>query len=221
MTLDLLDRAFIQRLRSDAAGDEAAHGAQHPETRVARSDAGGGLVPTVDGRTGPPIDEPIGTVPAFPPAATLERLLERASGEWNRVADEVEAAAAPNDGRAGFVLAVVARRRGDGCSTFVEGLARSLRGRGIDVVTTTVDRIDRDAAGIQLVDAGNWFGTGPIRRERSAALADTCDAAILLRRADRSTAAAFGRALEVAGVRVLGEVTTFGRTAADPIEAAA
>jgi hypothetical protein len=53
----------------------------------------------------------------------------------------------------------------------------------------------------------------------TTALLAVGDAAILLRRADRSTAAAFARALEVAGVRVIGEVTTFGREPATLLKA--
>lgn len=203
MPHDLLDRAFVNRLQ-----------ASWPPAAAAET---------------PPRPHAIDPRPAVDAVATsvLDRLLDAAPAQWAAVTAEIERAIAEFDtsrgssGRAGFVLAVVSRRSKDGCTTFVQGLARTLRERGAAVVTTTFDRIDRECEKVQLVDAGSWFGSGPIRRERATTLAEGCDAAILLRRADRSTAAAFARALEVAGVRVLGEVTTFGRDPAIASEATA
>lgn len=206
MQHDLLDRAFVSRLRS-----------------------GGLIAASPPSATAAVDDVPIAlsvAVSAAPVATGIvDRLIEAAAPQWSAVADAVERAIAGRDRsrgdfeRAGFVLAVVSRRPKDGCTTFAEALARTLRDRGTDAVTTRFDGIDRDREAVQIVDAGSWFGSGPIRRERAVTLADCCDAAILLRRADRSTAAAFARALEVAGVRVLGEVTTFGREPATLLEA--
>jgi len=207
MQYDLLDRAFVNRLRS--AADVCGPPAAPPPT------------PTTPRPAAP--HEP--TIAAPNASGLLDRLIEAAAPQWSAVADAVEQAIAKRDAsqdrsdRPGFVLAVVARRSKDGCTTFAEGLARTLRDRGTDAVTTTFDGIDSDREAVQIVDAGSWFGSGPIRRERAIMLAEGCDAAILLRRADRSTAAAFARALEVAGVHVLGEVTTFGRKAATALEA--
>ena len=209
MQHDLLDRAFVNRLR--AGGPMAAL----PVSAPAAVDAA-------------PVDVSV-AAPAVPIATVatgiVDRLIAAAAPQWSAVADAVERAIAGRDrsrgdlGRAGFVVAVVSRRPKDGCTTFAEGLARTLRDRGTSAVTTRFDQVDRDHEAVQIVDAGSWFGSGPIRRERAVTLADCCDAAILLRRADRSTAAAFARALEVAGVRVVGEVTTFGREPATLPEA--
>ncbi len=206
MQYDVLDRAFINRLR--AGGDaDASTPAPVPTPTTPRPEAGH-------------------AAPIVAPTATgvLDRLIEAAAPQWSAVAEAVERSISRRDGsraradRSGFVLAVVSRRPKDGCTTFAEGLARTLRARGTDAVTITFDGIDSDREAVQIIDAGSWFGSGPIRRERAMKLAEGCDAAILLRRADRSTAAAFARALEVAGVHVLGEVTTFGRDAATAFE---
>lgn len=206
MQHDLLDRAFVSRLRSGGL-----MAASPPSATAAVDDV--------------PIALSVAVSAAPVATGIVDRLIEAAAPQWSAVADAVEHAIAGRDRsrgdfeRAGFVLAVVSRRPKDGCTTFAEGLARTLRDRGTDAVTTRFDGIDRDREAVQIVDAGSWFGSGPIRRERAVTLADCCDAAILLRRADRSTAAAFARALEVAGVRVLGEVTTFGREPATLLEA--
>ncbi|NBX29831.1 hypothetical protein EBR04_05175 [bacterium] len=65
---------------------------------------------------------------------------------------------------------------------------------------------------IVLVDAGIWFPAGPIRRQWLAACTLGCDAAILVRKADRKPAVARRAALEAFGVEVLGEVLTFTDT---------
>ncbi len=206
MQHDLLDRAFVSRLRSGGL-----MAASPPSATAAVDDV--------------PIALSVAVSAAPVATGIVDRLIEAAAPQWSAVADAVEHAIAGRDRsrgdfeRAGFVLAVVSRRPKDGCTTFAEALARTLRDRGTDAVTTRFDGIDRDREAVQIVDAGSWFGSGPIRRERAVTLADCCDAAILLRRADRSTAAAFARALEVAGVRVLGEVTTFGREPATLLEA--
>lgn len=217
MTHDLLDRAFVNRLQ--AIGPSPVEAGPYPgEAGPAPAES--------EAAPRPRAIEPQVAAKAVA-TSVIDRLIDAAPSQWSTVADETERAIAEFAGsrgsseHAGFVLAVVSRRPKDGCTTFVEGLARTLRDRGTDVVTTTFDRIDRDCGTVQLVDAGSWFGSGPIRRERATTLAEGCDAAILLRRADRSTAAAFARALEVAGVRVLGEVTTFGREPATAVEASA
>lgn len=223
MNLDLLDRAFIGRLGETDPATTA------PPARDVEP------LPAATTFAKPATRPPLSSVPGPQPpdaraepatGSVLDRLLHAAAAQWAAVADAVERAIADRDrsldgdDRAGFVIAVVCRRPKDGCTTFVAGLARTLQGRGIDVRTTTFDSIVREGGAVQLVDGGAWFGSGPIRRERATTLAEACDAAILLRRADRSTATAFARALEVAGVRVLGEVTTFGREPAPEVEAA-
>lgn len=209
MTHDLLDRAFVNRLRT--VGPSPAEAEATPRPREIELHGSRAIEPQIAAEA--------------VASSMIDRLLAAAPSQWSAVADEIERGIAVFDGslagaaRSGFVLAVVSRRPKDGCTTVVEGLARTLRDRGTEVVTTTFDRIDPDCGTVQLVDAGSWFGSGPIRRERATMLAESCDAAILLRRADRSTAAAFARALEVAGLRVLGEVTTFGRESASTPEA--
>lgn len=222
MHADLLDRAFLGRLPEPSP----------PRPRAA--------VPAVDlpsaGAVTAAHDSPAAvTVPATDEpssqtdAGVVQLLIEMAADEWQAVADAVERAAGAADrpeGGGGFVLAIVSKRPGDGCTTFTRVLGEVLRGRGHDVVVTTPGETARRGAaeggipsGIALLDAGAWFGTGAIRRERAEALAGACDAAILLRRADRASAAAFARAIAVSGVKVLGEVATFSRGVFDDTEA--
>lgn len=222
MPADLLDRAFLGRLpepsppRPHAAA--AALDLPSPES-VAAHDASPAVV-TAPAVAGPSLDADAGVV---------QLLIDMAGDEWQAVADAVERAVGAADrpeGGVGFVLAIVAKRPGDGCTTFTRALAEVLRGRGHHVALTPSGEMARGGAadgsgrgGIVLLDAGAWFGTGAIRRERAEALAGMCDAAILLRRADRASAAAFARAIAVSGVKVLGEVATFSRGTFDDMEA--
>jgi hypothetical protein len=105
-------------------------------------------------------------------------------------------------------------------------LARVLRDRGRDVVAlgsmtalATDDGSPADGGRshdkrIVLVDAGIWFPAGPIRRHRLLVASLGCDAAILVRRADRDPAPAQATALAAVGVTTLGEVVTFAAAAA-------
>ena len=72
---------------------------------------------------------------------------------------------------------------------------------------------------IVLVDAGVWFPPGPIRRHRVLVASLGCDAAILVRRADRQPSPARETVLAAVGVTPLGEVLTFA-PAASPSGAA-
>ena len=62
---------------------------------------------------------------------------------------------------------------------------------------------------IVLVDAGVWFPPGPVHRQRLLVKSVGCDAAIIVRRADRPAAPAHALALAAIGVTPLGEVVTF------------
>jgi len=191
MTLDLIDRAFLERWRTEPR-------------------------PRDDGRH----DSPSAPA-ATDPAATdlVDRLLAAAPGQWENLADHVEAAR----GRGRRTIAIAAAARGAGCSTVTEGLARTLRGRGRDVTVcglavaghlapTGAPHDDR----IILVDAGVWFPQGPIRRQRLACLSLGCDAVIVVRRADRAAAASWASAVSAIGVEPLGEVLSF----ASPVDVA-
>jgi hypothetical protein len=73
-----------------------------------------------------------------------------------------------------------------------------------------------DRADIVIVDAGNWFPPGPIRRHQVSRHAFGCDAVILVRRADFPPCVAHAESLAAIGLRVLGEVETFADDAAHP-----
>jgi Mrp family chromosome partitioning ATPase len=165
----------------------------------------------------PPIDELPGR-PSAPDATSItDRLLAAAWPEWNGLAAHVEAARL----RGRRVFAIAGGEPREGRTTLVECLATTLRTRGRDVHCTTptaVTSVTAPAAGpahdkrIVLVDAGIWFPGGPIRRQWLAVCTVGCDAAILVRRADRAPAVARRAALEAFGVEVLGEVLTFTDT---------
>jgi hypothetical protein len=138
---------------------------------------------------------------------------------WTPIADEVEAAAATGC----RVIAVVAVRRGEGCSSVARGAVRALAARGHRAACVTRPPLqlasrdaEVDAADIVIVDAGVWFPPGPIRRRHLACQAFGCDAVILVRRADRPPCEPQAEALVAIGLRVLGEVETFADDAAQP-----
>jgi hypothetical protein len=84
----------------------------------------------------------------------------------------------------------------------------------VTVLTSTDDATDIDGGHgndrrIVLIDAGVWFPPGPIRRQKLVQESVGCDAAILVRRADREPVAARATALAALGMSVLGEVVTF------------
>jgi hypothetical protein len=138
----------------------------------------------------------------------VDRLLESAPSEWCAVADEVEAAR----GRGRRVIAIVSCDRDAGAATLVDGLVRVLRQRGRDVIAGT--RHEPPTVGpthdrrIVIVDGGIWFPPGRIHRQRVAVASAGCDAAILVRRADREPRAAWSAVLEALGVEPLGEVVS-------------
>jgi len=190
MTIDFVDRAFLQRMMQPA---------HPPSARQA-------VVPAGD----PP---PVGCLEK-PDAAdpVVRRLVARYRDRWERLAERVENACAAGD----RVIAITGRARGDGCSTTVNGLAHVLRLRGRDVTcrnpelsTTGATIPAQTGAGLVLVDAGVWFPGGPLHRGRLARRAFGCHAAVLVRRANRPPCPACAGALTAIGIRVLGEVVTF------------
>jgi hypothetical protein len=142
----------------------------------------------------------------------LRRLLLRAPSEWARLAERIEESL--TGGRR--VFAVVGSRPGEGRTTVAGGLVATLRqrGRSIERVRQQPQRpvdltaVD-EAAEIVIVDACNWFPSGPVRRGQLARIALGCDAAIFVRRADRIRCAAHDQALAAVGLAVLGEALTF------------
>jgi len=147
----------------------------------------------------------------------VDRLLHAAAGGWDAIARRVEEAHAAG----AFVVAVAGGRRGEGRSTVVACLARTLAARGRDV--EVVDRAPVDAGlradpPIVLVDAGIWFPGGPIRRGRIERESLGCHAAILVRRAGQPPCPARGDVIRAVGLVLLGEVLT--RVPADATSAA-
>lgn len=197
MTLDLLDRAFLARFVDDVA---------EPAVAIAAESL--------------PLPDPGPMAPPSPQPATslLDRLIAAVPHAWCRLAAEVEEAHA-----AGCrVIAVAGSHRGEGRTTLARGLVRTLaeRGHRVAIECRTPLAIpcaedDTGPADIVIVDAGIWFPPGPIRRQSLARIAFGCDAAILVRRADRCSCAAHGEALAAIGLRVIGEAITFERPIPD------
>jgi hypothetical protein len=196
MMLDPIDMAFLDaftRGRFDLPALAAEIESSDPDR------AAGSTSPVAEG-TGSAAD------------SILRRLLLLAPDEWGRLADRIEESLAGGC----RVFAVVGSRPGEGRTTVVGGLVATLRQRGrtIDLVTQQpqqpVDLTDADeAAEIVIVDACNWFPSGPVRRGQLARIALGCDAAIFVRRADRGRCAAHDQALAAVGLAVLGEALTF------------
>lgn len=193
--IDLIDRAFIGRFQGEPVEGEAVEPAD--------SRPSGGEPPR-----GAESDDRSASSPL--PAAGVPEA-------WAAIASELEAA---ND--AGCrVIAVVAVRRGEGCSTVAQGAVRALVARGRRAACVTKPPLqlasgdtEADRADIVVVDAGHWFPPGPIRRHHVARQAFGCDAVILVRRADRPRCEAHAEALAAIGLCVLGEVETFADDAA-------
>jgi hypothetical protein len=140
----------------------------------------------------------------------VERLLEAAPAEWDRVALRIEQAR-----RAGSeVIAVTGARRGEGRTTVVACLARLLADRGWkveccrEVPFSLSPAAGDDERRIVLVDPGVWFSAGPIRRAWLMRQSLGCPAVLLVRSADQPECPARGVALESLGMTVLGEVVT-------------
>ena len=209
MTLDPLDQAFVDRWRTQSQPEPTRPPASDPET-----------VPVVHAEPvcPPPADapRPVHSDPILDPLALL--LLEMAPAQWQALADEIEAARLAGH----RVIAITGGESGEGRTTLVACLATVLRRRGRDVIvcdaTDLATCVDGVLGGgqlhdkrIVLVDAGVWFPPGPVRRSRLVVASLGCDAAILVRRADREPAPAWATALAAVGVTVLGEVVTFAR----------
>lgn len=227
MTLDTIDQAFVARWKARRPMAEPL-----PSTPACEPDVTTSAEPepqaAVVATTEPPTSVADGaeTMPADAPLiaeSLVERLLAAGRDQWETLADEVEAARLT--GRR--VIAVVGGEPGEGRTTLIECLARTLCARGRDAIVLSPDDLaGGDGRGptdggrqhdrrIVLVDAGIWFSPGVIRRQRLAMASDGCDAAILVRRADRDPIPARAAALTALGVAVLGEVLTFAPSSGD------
>ena len=219
MTLDPLDKAFVARWHSRIPRPTAP--AQPTQSPPAQPAASGEASPQRHG-----VDAQAATVSVSDPLVV--RLLTTARGQWHALADELESAR-----QAGHrVIAITGGERGEGRTTLVTCLQTVLRDRGRDVVVFTPHDLaaaDDGVVGggrlhdkrIVLVDAGVWFPPGPIRRGRLLVASLGCDAAILVRRANRNPAPACATALAAVGVEPLGEVVTFASAHGSPDGAAA
>jgi hypothetical protein len=100
---------------------------------------------------------------------------------------------------------------------FVDGVAEVLRRRGRSVaihaqapLLLPIDEAEEArAAEIVLVDAGPWFTSGPVRRRTVERAALGCDAAVLVRHADKPPCPAWNEVLTAIGLTVIGEAVTF------------
>jgi hypothetical protein len=209
ISLDEIDAAFVGRWRRGVDG-------------VGECNAGSGAVQvaSLDLEDSVQMLVELAPTPSPPPTggSVVDRLLRAAWSEWNGLAAHVEAARL----RGRRVCAVAGGEPREGRTTLVECLAAVLRARGRDVSCTTPQELAAAAASdprhshghshdkrIVLVDAGIWFPPGPIRRHWLARSVVGSEAAILVRRADRPSAAARHTVLESLGIEVLGEVLTF------------
>ncbi|GDX96736.1 hypothetical protein LBMAG47_24010 [Planctomycetia bacterium] len=213
MSIDAIDAAFLGRWGQDAGPPSAVHASDsRPEPLVA---AHGQPVPACVASS---IPEP--TPASVMRGSVLEQLLAAARPQWNRLAETVEGARS----RGRRVIAVTGAERGEGRSTLVAGLVHVLRARGRDVVEIGPEQIGGSVEPthdkrIVIVDAGIWFPPGPIRRQRLIVASLGCEAAILVRRADRQPAPAREVVLESLGIEVLGEVVSFA-PASEPMATA-
>lgn len=212
MTLDAIDRAFIARWQS--------RGPAAPSSRPQAAQPAATLAPPPV----PPEEVAEQRLEAPPPPCDdlgdpdlVARLLVAGGRQWTALADEVEAARLAGH----RAIGIAGGERSEGRTTLVACLARTLRDRNRDVVVLASGMAAAGSRGlpadggrlhdkrIVLVDAGIWFPPGPIRRPRLMMASLGCDAAILVRRADREPALAWAAALAAVGVTVLGEVVTF------------
>jgi hypothetical protein len=221
MTLDALDQAFIDRWERRVAAAAVPWESHVEPAPPVSSLTAAGQPPQLEPE---PVDPP-GAMPGMTAAAPhdetaglavdaelVSRLLVAGRDQWAGLADEVAAARLAGH----RVIAVAGGERGEGRTTLVACLSRVLRDRGREVIVLgSVAALATPDGGwlhdkrIVLVDAGIWFPPGPIRRQRLLAASLGCDAAILVRRADREPAPARATALAASGVTALGEVVTF------------
>ena len=214
MSLDAIDQAFIARWQ--------ARGPLTPRPRPVTEES----APATSAPAATPEQPAAAVCPPVQPesgdASLVARLLAASGSEWSALADEVEAARLAGH----RTIGIAGGEQGEGRTTVVAGLAHTLRGRGRDVVVLTAGPAAPARTGlpsddgrqhdkrIVLIDAGIWFPPGPVRRQRLMMASLGCDAAILVRRADRPAAPAWATALAALGVTVLGEVVTFAPAAA-------
>lgn len=149
----------------------------------------------------PVTDDGLGTL--------VDRLLRVVPDAWANLAQRVEDA--HRDGAE--VIAITGARRGEGRTTLVECLTRTLVMRGrrvecLDRASLDLASVGGDGGSIVLVDAGVWFPGGPFRRAWLERQSLGCHAVILVRRADQPACEARAAALEAVGLKVLGEVLT-------------
>ena len=213
-TLDAVDRAFLWH------ADQARHRLpQTARTAEPRPVGSGSARPDVilPSPTPPPTASaptPVGTAIHPEPitddgvGTLVDRLLRVVPRAWDHLAKRVEDA----HREGAEVIAITGARRGEGRTTLVECLARTLASRGRRV--TCHDRVPlapaagRDGGSIVLVDSGVWFPSGPLRRAWLERQSLGCHAVILVRRADQPACEPRGAALEAVGLKVLGEVLT-------------
>ena len=216
MSLDAIDQAFIARWQ--------ARGPLAPRPRPVTEESAPATSAPAPAAT--PEQPATAVCPPVQPdpgdAALVARLLAAGGSQWSALADEVEAARLAGH----RTIGITGGERCEGRTTLVAGLAHTLRRRGRDVVVLTSSPASAIRTGlpsdggrqhdkrIVLIDAGIWFPPGPIRRQRLMMASLGCDAAILVRRADRAAAPAWATALAALGVTVLGEVVTFAPAAA-------
>jgi hypothetical protein len=210
-TLDTLDAAFVRRWQALPTGSPPPPSPAPPLVTL-------DPVPYRAASVVPLAPPPSAcTQDSMPDAAPLvDRLLADAACQWQVIADRVEAARS----RGRRVIAVAGCERGEGRTTIVAALIRVLQSRGRDVIVGDPAHPAAHAGPthdkrIVLVDAGVWFPPGPIRRPRLLVASYGCEAAILVRRADRPATPAIEAALAAIGIESLGEVVTFATTDAE------
>ena len=220
-SLDVIDRTFLwhadrerrqpSRLPHAPSGTagEALRKVSQPQMAAAAQ------VPPTAATIGssPPVDDGTGTL--------VDRLLRIVPHAWAHLATRVEDA--HRDGAE--VIAITGARRGEGRTTLVDCLMRTLvtRGRRVechDRAPLELKPIGRDGGSIVLVDAGVWFPTGPLRRAWLERQSLGCHAVILVRRADQPACEARAAVLEAVGLKVLGEVLTMTQPATSGVRVA-
>jgi hypothetical protein len=197
MTLDWLDTAFLTRQPRP-----------EPAAPAAAPNPPGAMLPAAI----PPGPRPSDTS-ATSEDSVVARLLEAVPSAWGSLAAAIESAALTGV----KVVAFTGGERSEGRSTIVVGVAEVLRCRGRSVaihaqapLLLPIDEAEEArAAEIVLVDAGPWFTTGPVRRRTVERAALGCDAAVLVRRADRPPCPAWNEVLTAIGLTVIGEAVTF------------